>query len=243
MPAPNPVRELIERNLLDKQLSGGAYQDRFDIGGYFSRVIDANANIGVGTDLDWEIQGTNASATTQSSELGQAVATAGADDDQAIIVPHQDTNQTPLATGINTDQEPIVEFLIRTKGNISSMKLLAGLKADLDAGVDDADLALFEYDTENSSDSGKFHALTTNSTTSDDGVTDKVAATNTLYRLRIETSTSRNCRFYINGVKKFTSDPLQAGTTLYPVLALQALEASAKTIDAIAWRLSEVLRS
>ena len=71
--------------------------DRFHLEEYFARRPALNTNIAIAFNLDFELLGANAAnanVTYSTTTTGLKLATAGADDDAMIVLPHLDSNQT-----------------------------------------------------------------------------------------------------------------------------------------------------
>ena len=159
---------------------------------------------------DFELVGTNAGsgdATFSSTRAGIVIQTDGADNDQVIIAPHLDSNQTAW-TGVKFGTENQVEWecSITTHGTITDYSFHAGLKlTNTPVYTTDADQAYFLFCTDD--DQG---ALTTNANLhfvySNDGtdyVTDLgiVVAASTNYRFRISIDSNRQASVFVDGVQ------------------------------------------
>ena len=205
---------------------------------------------------DFEILGTNASTddvTFSATRGGIQLQTDGADNDQVIILPHLDTNQTAW-TGVKWGTENQVEWecLIHTDASVATMALWAGLKlTNTPVYATDADQAYFLYSTDD--DMG---ALTTNANLHfiySVGGTDYISdlgiavAANTSYHLKIVINSSRQATVYVNGTQySLTSDTtaggvaVSAGNTLstaltndvnlIPYIGIQSLAADVDTL-------------
>ena len=184
---------------------------------FFKRLPQGNADIQDSSEAtrmianpDFELVGTNAGsgdATFSSTRAGIVIQTDGADNDQVIIAPHLDSNQTAW-TGVKFGTENQVEWecSITTHGTITDYSFHAGLKlTNTPVYTTDADQAYFLFCTDD--DQG---ALTTNANLhfvySNDGtdyVTDLgiAVAASTIYRLRIEIDSSRQVSVFVNDVQ------------------------------------------
>lgn len=205
---------------------------------------------------DFELDGANHSSGTiafSSDYAGISLTPAGADNDQMIIQPHEDTNQSAWYNiNFDTQDEVIWEGAIRTDSAITNMSFWAGLK-ETNTGViaTDDDQAYFLFSTND--DMG---SLDTNanlyfiySVSGTDYLTDLgiAVAADTLYKLKITIDADRKVSVCVNG-KKYglrqssasggntesntgqKSLALTTGVRLYPFIALQALSASTPTI-------------
>jgi len=252
--------------------------DRYYLEEYFKRRPAENIQISTSEDAantlihnvsnkDFEILGTNASkddVTFSTTEAGIQLQTDGADNDQVIVLPHLDTDQTAW-TGIKWGTENQVEWqcAIRTGANIADTSLWAGLKlTEVPTYATDADQAYFLYATDN--DQG---SLTTNanlhfvySVGGTDYITDLgiAVAINTIYKLRIVIDNHRQVAIYVNGVQYgLVTTSTAGGTTqtttttlsnaltndidLIPYVGVQALAVSAKQITLCYEKISRVL--
>jgi hypothetical protein len=191
------------------------------------------------------------------------------DNDQVIVLPHLDTDQTAW-TGIKWGTENKVEWecAIRTGASIADTSFWAGLKlTNAPAYATDDDKAYFLYASDN--DHG---ALTTNanlhfiySVGDTDYITDlgiAVAAATSgnvgIYKLRIVIDNNRQVAVYVNGVQyglvttataggatQSTSTTLSNALTndidLIPYVGVQALTGAAKQITLCYEKISRVL--
>lgn len=159
---------------------------------------------------DFEVLGTNmttALCTFTADHAGITITTATADEDQAIIAPHLDTNQTAW-TGVKwgTENSVIWECAVSTNA-IDNQKVWAGLKLTNDQLVatdDDQAYFLFETDGDNGTSLDDYtllhfvHSI---------GGTDYISAlpitvaANTTYRLRIDIDSDRKASIFVNGVQ------------------------------------------
>jgi hypothetical protein len=232
----------------------------------------ANTIIHNVSNKDFEILGTNASkddVTFSSTEGGIQLQTDTADNDQVIVLPHLDTNQTAWS-GIKWGTENQVEWecAIRTGSSIEDTSFWAGLKlTNVPIYATDADQAYFLYASDN--DQG---AIETNtnlhfvySVGGIDYITDLgivVAAATSgnvgIYKLRIVIDNNRQVAIYVNGVqyglvttstaggatqstKTTLSNALTNDIDLIPYVGVQALTGSAKQISLCYEKISRVL--
>lgn len=203
-------------------------------------IQNASEAVRMIADPDFEVLGTNGTSalSTFYAEGGITFTTAGADNDQMILVPHLDANEsawTQVTWG--TDQETQWECHIKTAASIADMTIWAGLKlTNTSVTATDNDQAFFRYAS--ATNSGKWQAINSidgTDTATDSGVT--VAAT-TFYRLRVNIDSSRIARFYINGTLVATSAALKDATDLIPYIGVQANTGAAKAINIIGQAIS-----
>ena len=213
---------------IKKNLYHSRDPDRYYLEEYFKRLPATNgalapSSAGDGVDgatateiatmmaanKDFELQGTNHATGTvafNSARAGINIQTSGNGNDQMIIAPHQDTNQTAWK-GVTwrTDDELVWECAIRTGSYIDNMVIWAGLKESNVPGFlsGDTDQAYFLY----ASDDTK-GTLTTNanlhfvySVNNTDYVTDLdiALAVETIYKLKIIIDKDRKVSVYVNG--------------------------------------------
>lgn len=191
-------------------------------------------------DPDFEVLGTNGTSalSTFYAEGGITFTTAGANNDQMILVPHLDANQTAWEQVTwGTDQETIWECIIRTAASISDMTIWAGLKlTNTSVTATDDNQAFFRYAS--ATNSGKWQAIYSiggTDTATDTGI---AVAVSTMYRLRVAIDSSRIARFYVNGQLVETSTALTDATDLKPYIGVQANTAAAKAVYIIGQAIS-----
>ena len=207
-------------------VSGGDVR-RYTLQEYFKQKPALNAVIGLpGSDTtsptaaalaaytiankDFEVLGTNmttALATFDTTRAGLTITTAGADEDQAIICPHLDTNQTTWATVLwGTENAVVWEASISTNA-IDNQKVWAGLKLTNDQLIaTDADQLFFKFQTD-ATNSEAFDDYTLLHFVHSIGGTDYISAlpitvaADTTYHLRIEIDAARTATIFVNGVQ------------------------------------------
>ena len=211
-------------------------------------VLDENSNAATHTaaiiaDRDFELLGTNMTTAlcTFNAEGGITLTTAGADGDEAILLPHLDTNQTAWSVVTwGTDQQTEWECDIKSGANITNAIIWAGLKlTNTEVLSTDAKAAWFRY--EDDVTAGKWIAVTSINNvdvSTDTGVT---VATSTRYHLKIAIDSSRIARFWINGVLVHTSTALDDASDLIPYIGVAADGgAGAKAINVYGQAISRV---
>jgi hypothetical protein len=217
-----------------------------------------NAAIAVAYNLDFEVLGTNmttALVTFDSDRAGIVITTATADQDQGIIAPHLDTNQTSWA-GVGWGTENQVEWECAVSTNaIDNQKLWAGLKLTNDQLIaTDADQAYFKFQTD-ATNSEAFTDYTLWHFVHSIGGTDYISAlpitvaANTLYRFKITIDSNRKASIFVNGVQyNVTTTAASTGGTavttgttptaaltndinLIPYIGVEAGAAAAEALD------------
>jgi hypothetical protein len=191
-------------------------------------------------DPQFEVLGTNGTSalSTYYAEGGITFTTAGADNDQMILVPHLDTNQSAWEQVTwGTDQETVWECALRTTATITSMTIWAGLKlTNTSVTATDNDQAFFRYAA--ATNSGKWQAIHSIGGTDTATDTDITVAASTTYRLRVAIDSSRIARFYINGTLVSTSTALTDATDLKPYIGVQANTGAARAVNIIGQAIS-----
>jgi hypothetical protein len=159
---------------------------------------------------DFEALGTNmttALVTFDSDRAGIVITTAGADQDQSILAPHLDTNQSSW-TGVKwgTENSVIWECAVSTNA-IDNQKWWAGLKLTNDQLIaTDANQAFFKFQTD-ATNSEAFTDFTLLHFVHSIGGTDYISAlpitiaANTVYRLKIEIDSDRKASIFVDGIQ------------------------------------------
>lgn len=203
----------------------------------FTQRPALNADIGISTNIDFELAGTNAAtaASTFASTGGINLATATATNDQMIVRPHQDANQTMWAASIwGSDDE--IQFRCNVRGvDATDVRVVCGVKLDptdlSDSG--DADQMIVRFDSSDGVTSGTNWVLVTSNAGNDALEDTGVAYANaTNYRIVLNVAPiTRQVSCYINGalVNTPANHTLQAATDIgEPCFGIQTLANSAK---------------
>ena len=207
---------------------------------------------------DFEVLGTNmtsALSTRNATAAGITITTAGADQDQSILAPHLDSNQTAwTGTKWGTENQVHWECSLNTNA-IDNQKLWAGLKLTNDQLVaTDANQAFFKFQTD-ATNSEAFTDYTLLHFIHSIGGTDYISAlpitvaANTNYHLKIEIDSDRKLSIFVNGIQyNITSTSgstggtaVTTGTTksaamtddidLIPYIGIEAGAAAAEAVD------------
>ena len=159
---------------------------------------------------NFEILGTNmttALVTFPSTSAGILATTAGADQDQAIVAPHLDTNQSAW-TGVKWGTENSVEWETSVMlPALDNQKVWAGLKLTNDQLVaTDADQVFFKYQTdatnsESFTDFTKWHFIHSIGGTDFISQLPITVAANTPYHLKIKIDANRKATIFVNGIQ------------------------------------------
>ena len=159
---------------------------------------------------NFEVLGTNmttALCTFNATSAGIVLTTATADEDQAILAPHLDTNQSAWqVTKWGTENQVDWECSINPNA-IDNQKLWAGLKLTNDQLVaTDDDQAYFKFQTD-ATNSEAFTDFTKLHFVHAIGGTDYISqlpitvAANTIYHLRIQINSARQAAIFVNGIQ------------------------------------------
>jgi len=227
-------------------------------------IIDPDADdasalaLHVSANKDFEVLGTNmtsALSTRNATAAGIVLTTAGADQDQAIVCPHLDSNQTAwTGTLWGTENQVHWECSLNTNA-IDNQKLWAGLKLTNDQLIaTDANQAFFKFQTD-ATNSEAFDDYTLLHFVHSIGGTDYISAlpitvaANTNYHLKIEFDSDRKMSIFVNGQQyNITSTSgstggtaVTTGTTksaamtddidLIPYIGIEAGAAAAEAVD------------
>jgi hypothetical protein len=186
---------------------------------------------------DFETLGTSyttALTTFAATSAGILMTTATADEDQAILLPHLDTNQTAWSgTKWGTENQVEWECSIQI-AQTDNEKVWAGLKLTNDQLVaTDADQAFFKFATD--ADNGESLTSTTKwNFVHSIGGTDYISilpitvAANTPYHFKIKIDSDRKATIFVNGIQyNVTTTAGSTGGTA--VTAVQPGKAAAKS--------------
>ena len=159
---------------------------------------------------NFEVLGTNmttALCTFNATSAGIVLTTATADEDQAILAPHLDTDQSAWqVTKWGTENQVDWECSINPNA-IDNQKLWAGLKLTNDQLVatdDDQAYFKFQTDADNSetfTDFTKLHFIHSIAGTDYISQLPITVAANTIYHLRIQINSARQAAIFVNGIQ------------------------------------------
>ena len=230
-----PVRSENNFDLVSKNTTTGLVQDRTlgaginDARRYYLKewfqkkpglnavsIIDPDADSAsalaayVIANKDFETLGTNmttALTTFPGTQAGILMTTAGADQDQAILLPHLDTNQSAWGKVLwGTENQVEWECSINLPA-IDNQKVWAGLKLTNDQLVatdDDQIFFKFQTDATNSeafSDFTYWHVVHSIGGTDYISVLPITVAADTIYHLKIAIDSDRKATCFINGIQ------------------------------------------
>jgi hypothetical protein len=184
--------------------------------------------------LTFESLGTNATtalATYSATSAGIVLTTAGADNDQHIVLPHLDAGQTAW-TGWKwgTENQVVWESAITVGDDITTGVLLwAGLKlTNTPVIATDANQVFFRFSTDDSDTEWVCESSIAGvDTATDSGVT---VAINTTYKFRIEMDSDRKAHFFINDKEVANTAALTNDIDFIPYVGIQALSAAAEFV-------------
>lgn len=196
---------------------------------------------------DFEVLGTNmttALCTFDTTRGGITITTATADEDQAIIAPHLDTNQSAWQV-VKWGTENSLRYQAIVSANaIDNQKWWAGLKLTNDQLVaTDADQAFFKFQTD-ATNSEVFTDYTLLHFIYSVGGTDYITAlpitvaANTSYDLVIDINSDRKITIWVNGIQYNVANTAgstggTAATRVYPGTAATLSNALTNDIDLI----------
>jgi len=217
---------------------------------------------------DFEVLGTDvANATIRfdtGSYGGMGLITHNSANDQVIVLPHADANQTMWNSSSWLTQKQVVwEGAIQTGDSIADASFWAGIKKTNDAAyATDDDQAYFLYSKDDTQG-----ALTTNanlhfiySVGGTDYITDLglAVAADTVYRLRIEIDINRQVSVFVNDAQyglvtsataggatqsdsTTKSLALTSGVPLFPFVGIETLTTASKSIILFYERISRII--
>lgn len=197
----------------------------------WNQVPQLNTDVAVDANLDWEIDGNNVASLTSATHStggGIALLTTTADNSQAILSPHEDTQQSALNTiDFQTDDEPYIGTRIATESDVTTMLIHFGFSITpktLDETTD-ADQAFFSFDTDNSDTT--WMANWSVGGTDTEYNTGIAVSASTAYTLAISIDADRVAHFFINSKREASSAALTSGVDFKPFLGIQSLSGSA----------------
>lgn len=218
---------------------------------FFSQTPGLNADLANATEATrvprnkhFEVLGTNgtsALATFSATQGGLTITTAGADNDQMIILPHLDTKQTAwTGTKWGTENQTVWEAAISTGASIASVLIWAGLKlTNTPVIATDADQVFFRFSTDDSDTTLRLiSSIGGTDTNTNSGL---AVAASTIYRFKIVIGSDRKATFYINNEPYYTTSALTNDVDLIPYIGVQALAVAAKNITIHYEKISRVL--
>ena len=212
----------IKQYNLQSNVYNGRDPGRYYLEEYFHQRPVLNADLTNSTETtrvvanrNFEVLGTNmtsALSTFDSNRAGINLTTAGADQDQAIVLPHLDNNggatkEQTAWTGIKwgTENQVQWECSITTGSSIADVKIWAGLKLTNDQLIaTDDDQAYFKFQTD-ADNSEAFTTYTTLHFVHSIGGTDHISdlgitvAASTNYHLKIIIDSDRKVSAFVNG--------------------------------------------
>jgi len=257
---------------------------RIELEEYFKRLPQINGTLVIDPDADdaaalanyvrankdFELDGTDvASATVRFDNSAEGyggilITTHNTANDQIIVQPHTDANQTMWDSDHFLTQKQVTwECAIQTGSSIADASFWAGIKKTNDAAyATDSDQAYFLYSADDTQG-----ALTTNanlhfvySVGGTDYITDLglAVAADTVYRLRVEIDINRQASVFVNGVQygAVTSSTaggatqsvattkslaITSGIVLKPYIGVETLTTAQKSIRIFYERISRVI--
>lgn len=194
---------------------------------------------------NFELLGTNAvtaSAGTSATRGGMTLTTAGADNDQVILLPHLTAGYSAwTSVKWGTENQVVWEANMTVGDDITNGVLLwAGLKlTNTPVIATDANQVYFRFSTDDSNTTWRCISSIANvDTNADSGVT---VAINTNYRLKIVIDSARKAYFYINDNLVETTEALTNDVDFIPYFGIQALNGAAEFVLLHDLKISRIL--
>lgn len=182
---------------------------------------------------DFEILGTNADSSCSALSTGGGITltTKTTANDQVILLPHLDTNQTAWSViDWSTDDQVAFNALIKTGPSVADVTIWCGLKlTNTPVVATDNDQAFFRYQDSQ----GGGHWQCVYSVNGTDYIVDTDVAVNASesYDLMIEIDAQRKVSFTINGeVVHKSTVALKTGVDLIPYTGVMTGTAAAKSL-------------
>ena len=226
--------------------------DRYQLEEYFKRKPAFNPDIQNAAEAtrmiantDFEVQGTNGATASTSfaggADAGVLLTTAGADNDQVIIVPHVDANQSAWnLVRWGTENQVDWQCAVRAGAAITTVLYWAGLKlTNVPTIATDADQVFFRFSTDDADTT--WHVIDSIGGTDTNTSTSITVTAGTVYRFRISIDSSRVARCYINNILVRTTSALTNDVDLLPFVGVQALAVAARTLTLGYEKISRVL--
>lgn len=167
---------------------------------------------------DFEVLGTNMTTAlcTFAAGGGITLTTAGADNDQAIVLPHLDTTQTPWAVANQwaSQQSPSFETLLVTGASVAAYIAYAGFKlTNTPTVATDDDQVFVRVDSAHATYPSQFVVVHSRDGADVETPTGITVAASTAYRIAIDVDSDR--RFAVSINNKVIAP---AGNSLFPAL-------------------------
>jgi hypothetical protein len=204
-------------------------------------IQNATESVRMIADPDFEVLGTNGTSalSTYNVEGGITFTTDTGANDQMILVPHLDGNQSAWGTVTwGTDKETVWECLIETSGDIVDCVIWAGLKlTNTSVVATDADQVFFRFAD---GDDEFWHTVSSIGNSDTDTASTVTVAVSTKYHLKIVIDSARLASFYINGVLIRTTAALTTTTDLIPYIGVQSTTTDAVAINIYGQAISRI---
>lgn len=191
-----------------------------------------NADIGVATNLNWEVLGTNAVSadTAFAAGGGITISSHGASTDSTIILPHLDTTQTSFAAmSFAPSTQPQFVTTIKTPASLTNTTFWLGFKlTNTPTVATDDDQVFFKY--VNGTDT-YWQCISSIAGTDTTTASTSTVAVSTTYLMWITVDANRYATFWIDGVAMYTTAALTAAAAFKPYIGvLSATDATAKSL-------------
>lgn len=204
-------------------------------------IVNTDEGVREIADPYFEVLGTSMTSAlcTHRAEGGILLTTAGTDDDQAFLLAHQDTSQSIWNKTWSTLLMFEWEALIRTGSAITTVAYIIGMKSDRDEGVDDTDLTVFNFNTDDTDTNWGFIGEQNNAgqVDTDTGV---VVTADTVYHLALKCGHDQVVRGYINGDLVGSQSFSVGEELLEPFICMQQLDDPARELVVYGQKLSSL---
>uniref|UniRef100_A0A6C0LY21 Uncharacterized protein n=1 Tax=viral metagenome TaxID=1070528 RepID=A0A6C0LY21_9ZZZZ len=214
--------------------------ERYQLEEFFRRnpginadIQDANEAVRMIVNSDFELLGTNgvsANSTFSTTRGGVLLTTDANANDQVIIAPHLDANQSAWAQiGWGTENQVVWECGVATGTTIAAEIVWAGLKlTNTPVIATDNDQVFFRYETGVDTNWNAVYSIGGTDVEVNTGV---VVAINTTYNFRVVIDAARIAKMYINNVLVATTTALTNDVNLIPYVGIQTTAAFVKTLN------------
>jgi len=175
-------------------------------------------------DPQFEILGAGPPATVNtdySAEGGVLLTSTGGANDQVIILPHLDADQSAwnMVTW-GTDRRVRWECMIQTTAGIAATTIWCGLKlTDTSVTATDLDQAFFRY--QNGVATGNWQAVSSNNGVAEEFDTGVAVQVTTTYHLALAINNNRTVEFSVNGALVHTTAALRDAIDLIPYIGVE----------------------
>lgn len=209
----------------------------------FKQAPLLTGSLGVASNLDFQLLGTNAANAGSTFNVGGGVTltTTTTSGDQVIVLPHLSAKQTAwTGTNWNTNSRLVYETNIKTDAAITTMIAWAGLKlTNTNVAATDTDQVYVRYEA--GVNSGALQILSSNNGVLTTFNTKITVAVSTSYHIKVIVDVNRVAHVYINGAFQTKTPALKANVNLIPYIAVQTSTTAARVLSVYGQKLSRDL--